>query len=127
MIGEMSGAFGGWFRNRDLPPLAEETFHERWERIGRERLKAFSGISEKIGGANGESGRDEILGRLKTALKTEIPGTTSLPPLMEASLGREELVKRFVEMFTAETGIVYRAKDNDQARERLTEIAGGRG
>ncbi len=70
-----------------------------------------------------ESGRDEILGRLKAAPKTEIPCRPLMPPFGEASLGREELVERFVEMFTAETGIVCRAKDNDQARDRLTEIA----
>ena len=68
------------------------------------------------------SGRDEILGRLKAAPKTESPGRPLMPPLAEASLGREELVERFAEMFTAETGIVYRAKDNHQAREKLTEI-----
>lgn len=36
-LSEMNGAFGGWFRKRDFPSLAEETFHERWERIGRAR------------------------------------------------------------------------------------------
>jgi L-lactate dehydrogenase complex protein LldF len=36
-LSEMNGAFGGWFRKRDLLPLAEETFRERWERIGRAR------------------------------------------------------------------------------------------
>jgi L-lactate dehydrogenase complex protein LldG len=74
-----------------------------------------------------ESGRDEILGRLKAAPKTEIPRRPLLPPLEEASLSGETLVERFAEMFTAETGIVYRAKDNDQARERLTEIVGREG
>ncbi|MHB8909578.1 MAG: LutC/YkgG family protein [Syntrophales bacterium] len=69
-----------------------------------------------------ESGRDEILGRLKAAPKKEIPGRPLMPPFEEASLGREELIERFSQMFTAETGIVYRAKDNDQAREKLTEI-----
>jgi L-lactate dehydrogenase complex protein LldF len=32
VIRQMKGAFGGWFRNRDLPSMAEETFHERWEK-----------------------------------------------------------------------------------------------
>ena len=36
-IGEMRGAFGGWFRKRDLPPLAEETFHQKWKRSERVR------------------------------------------------------------------------------------------
>jgi hypothetical protein len=29
----MKGAFGGWFRKRDFPPMAEKTFHEKWEEI----------------------------------------------------------------------------------------------
>jgi L-lactate dehydrogenase complex protein LldF len=33
VIREMKGAFGGWFRKRDFPSMAEETFHERWEEI----------------------------------------------------------------------------------------------
>jgi L-lactate dehydrogenase complex protein LldF len=33
VIREMKGAFGGWFRKRDFPSVAEETFHERWEEI----------------------------------------------------------------------------------------------
>ena len=32
VISGMRGAFGGWFRKRDLPAMAEETFHERWEK-----------------------------------------------------------------------------------------------
>jgi L-lactate dehydrogenase complex protein LldG len=69
-----------------------------------------------------QSARNEILGRLKAAPKTKIPIRPFLPPLKEVSLGKEELVNQFAEMFTAETGIVYRAKDNDQALEKLTEI-----
>jgi L-lactate dehydrogenase complex protein LldG len=70
-----------------------------------------------------QSGRDEILGRLRAAPKTEPLGRPLLPALDEASLGQEELVKRFAERFTEETGIVYRVKDNDQALEKLTGIA----
>jgi len=70
-----------------------------------------------------QSARDEILGRLKAAPKTKISDRPFIPPLKEVSLGKKELVDRFAEMFTAETGIVYRAKNNDQALERLTEIA----
>jgi L-lactate dehydrogenase complex protein LldG len=67
--------------------------------------------------------RDEILGRLKAAPKTKIPVRPFIPLLDEIALGKDELVNRFAEMFTAETGIVYRAKNNDQALETLTEIA----
>jgi len=70
-----------------------------------------------------QNARDEILGRLKAAPKTEIPVRPFLPPAAEIALGRDALVDRFAEMFTAETGIVYRAKDNDQTLETLTSIA----
>lgn len=33
VISEIKGAFGGWFRKRDFPPMAKETFHEKWEEI----------------------------------------------------------------------------------------------
>jgi L-lactate dehydrogenase complex protein LldF len=33
VIRKMKGAFGGWFRKRDFPPMAEKTFHEKWEEI----------------------------------------------------------------------------------------------
>jgi L-lactate dehydrogenase complex protein LldG len=67
--------------------------------------------------------RNEILGRLKAAPKTKIPVRPLMPPAEEILPGKEGLVNRFAEMFTAETGIVYRAKDSDQALETLTEIA----
>jgi L-lactate dehydrogenase complex protein LldF len=41
VIREMKGAFGGWFRKRDLPPMAKETFHERWEKDKKNRGKVF--------------------------------------------------------------------------------------
>jgi len=31
MIRQMKGAFGGWFRKRDFPAMAQKTFRERWE------------------------------------------------------------------------------------------------
>ncbi len=37
VIHNMKGAFGGWFRKRDLPPMAEKTFHEKWEEIKKTR------------------------------------------------------------------------------------------
>jgi L-lactate dehydrogenase complex protein LldG len=69
-----------------------------------------------------QSARNEILGRLKAAPKTKIPIRPFLPLQKEVSLGKQELVNRFAEMFAAETGIFYRAKNNQQALEKLTEI-----
>jgi len=68
------------------------------------------------------SARDEILGKLKAAPKTKIPTRPFLPPAEEVAMGRDALVNRFTEMFAAETGIVYRAKESGQALETLTEI-----
>lgn len=33
MISKMKGPFQGWFRTRDLPAIAEKTFHERWKEM----------------------------------------------------------------------------------------------
>lgn len=70
-----------------------------------------------------QSARNEIMERLKAAPITEAPVRPSVPPQNEISLGKEALVARFAERVTAETGIVYRAKNNEQALERLAEIA----
>jgi L-lactate dehydrogenase complex protein LldF len=35
VIRKLTRFFDGWFRSRDLPPLAEKTFHERWNEIKR--------------------------------------------------------------------------------------------
>jgi L-lactate dehydrogenase complex protein LldF len=40
-IREIKGAFTGWLRKRDLPPLAKETFHEKWEKIRRGEGKRY--------------------------------------------------------------------------------------
>jgi len=89
-----------------------------------ESLKSFfSTLPEISGDGILQSARNEILKRLKAAPKKNIPIRPFLPPLKEASLGKEGLVNKFSEMFTAETGIVYRTKNNDQALEKLTEIA----
>lgn len=69
-----------------------------------------------------QSARNEIMERLKAAPKVKIPVRPFLPLSDEVALGRDELVNRFVEMFTAETGIVYRAQNNNQVVETLTEI-----
>ncbi|MHB8909577.1 MAG: lactate utilization protein B [Syntrophales bacterium] len=52
VLREMNGAFGGWFRERDLPRLAAKTFHEKWEENEKARGKSSSGLSGDIGGAN---------------------------------------------------------------------------
>jgi L-lactate dehydrogenase complex protein LldG len=63
------------------------------------------------------------MGRLKAAPKVKTPVRPFIPPPEEVALGKDALVNRFAEMFMAETGILYRAKNNDQVLEKLTEIA----
>ena len=42
MLREVGGLFKGWFRSRDLPALAEKTFHDRWREIQKENSEARS-------------------------------------------------------------------------------------
>jgi L-lactate dehydrogenase complex protein LldF len=32
-ISKMKGPFAGWFQTKDLPAMAEKTFHDRWKEI----------------------------------------------------------------------------------------------
>ena len=48
VITRMGGYFEGWFRTRNLPAIAKETFHERWKRLRRETAP---------GGQNGRKGK----------------------------------------------------------------------
>jgi L-lactate dehydrogenase complex protein LldF len=45
MLREVGGLFKGWFRSRDLPAMAGETFHDRWEEMrkaeARSKTKTF--------------------------------------------------------------------------------------
>jgi L-lactate dehydrogenase complex protein LldG len=70
-----------------------------------------------------QSARDEILGLLKAAPKQTLPSRPVLKPFSELSLNKEELIARFTERFTEQTGIVYRVKNNQEATEKLTQIA----
>jgi L-lactate dehydrogenase complex protein LldG len=70
-----------------------------------------------------QSVRDEILSKLKAAAQKEIPPRPSMPPLHELSLSREELIATFTKNLVEETGIVHRVKNNQEALEKLTEVA----
>lgn len=70
-----------------------------------------------------QNARDEIIQRLKAAPGTNPARRPVMPPLSEASLSGEELINTFSERLTAETGIVCRVRNNDEALEKLTEIA----
>jgi len=75
----------------------------------------------------GQSARDEILEKLRAAPKAAVSPRPGMPPLKDLSLTREEVVKKFTETLVEETVIVYRAKDNAEALEKLAQIAGEEG
>ncbi len=67
--------------------------------------------------------RQEILQKLKQAPAEPIVPRSVLPPLVELSMTKEELVKRFTERLVEETGVVYRVKNYEEALAKLSEIA----
>jgi L-lactate dehydrogenase complex protein LldG len=69
-----------------------------------------------------QSAKDEILGRLRAAPKETLPPRPYLPPLSELSLGKDELISKFTEILTGETGVVHRVKNNREALDKLTQV-----
>ncbi len=70
-----------------------------------------------------QTGKDEILGRLKAAPKKAIPPRPAVPPLNELALNREETIGKFVENLTSLGCEVHRVRDPGEALAKLTEIA----
>ena len=67
--------------------------------------------------------REQILRKLKAAPKKEVAPRPSVPPLNELSWDEEEMIRRFTENLTEQTGVVYRVKDYAEAADKLAEIA----
>ena len=40
LLGKVRGLFEGWFRNRDLPAMAEKTFHDRWRETQKTEFRS---------------------------------------------------------------------------------------
>lgn len=40
LLGKVRGPFEGWFRNRDLPAMAEKTFHDRWRETQKTEFRS---------------------------------------------------------------------------------------
>lgn len=74
-----------------------------------------------------QSARNEILQKLRAAPKQSISPRPDLPPLSELSMTREEMIHRFTERLVEETGVVYRVQNNEEALEKLAEIARAEG
>ena len=74
-----------------------------------------------------QTARDEILQKLRAAPKQSISPRPELPPLSELSMTREDMIHRFTERLVEETGVVYRVQNNEEALEKLAEIARAEG
>ena len=68
------------------------------------------------------SAREEILTKLKAAQTKAVPSRPKLPALKEFALTEEELVAKFTEEVTAQTGVVHRVPDKASALSRLATI-----
>ena len=73
------------------------------------------------------SAREEILQKLKDAPKQSVPPRPEIPLLSELAMTQEEMIHRFTERLVEETGIVYRVPNNQEALEKLAEIARAEG
>jgi L-lactate dehydrogenase complex protein LldG len=67
--------------------------------------------------------REQILGKLKAAPKKSISSRPASPPLRELSWDQEKMIAKFTEYITADTGVLYRAKDFGDALDKLVEVA----
>jgi L-lactate dehydrogenase complex protein LldG len=67
--------------------------------------------------------RDEILAKLKAAPKVPIPPRPPKPRLHEHSLTGEAVIEKFSKTLLEETGIVLRVWNNEEALQKLQEIA----
>ena len=73
------------------------------------------------------SAREEILQKLKAAPKQSVSPRPEIPLLSELAMTQEEMIHRFTERLVEETGIVYRVPNNQEALEKLAEIARAEG
>ena len=71
--------------------------------------------------------REEILGRLKSVRKVTPAQRPAKPVLSEISLDQEQLLQRFTAELNAQTGLVYQAKDKEDAVRILSGIAAAEG
>ncbi|MEE9913888.1 MAG: LUD domain-containing protein [Deltaproteobacteria bacterium] len=91
-------------------------------RSGRIQNKIISAKTLEYGWIMTRESRQVILEKLKNAAKAKTKPRPAMPPLPELSLSREELVSRFSENFSEQTGLLYRVKDAAEAKAKLAEI-----
>lgn len=69
-----------------------------------------------------QNAREEILGKLKRASRSDIPSRPDMPPLSELALSREEMIAKFTEELVLQEAVVHRVKDADAVLKKLAEI-----
>ncbi|GAB4350957.1 MAG: hypothetical protein Kow0099_34790 [Candidatus Abyssubacteria bacterium] len=67
--------------------------------------------------------REQILSKLNAAPGKNTPPRPTPPPLHELSWNREKMVAKFTEYITADTGVLHRVKNFDEALDTLAEVA----
>jgi L-lactate dehydrogenase complex protein LldG len=71
--------------------------------------------------------REEILGRLRSVGNNTPAERPEKPVLSEIDFDKEKLLQRFTSELKAQTGVVYQAKDQEEAVRILSEIASAEG
>ena len=74
-----------------------------------------------------KSAREEILRKLKAAGKKAFAPRPDMPALNERSLNEEELIAKFTQEISAQTGVVHRVPDTRSALSALTAIVQAEG
>jgi L-lactate dehydrogenase complex protein LldG len=74
-----------------------------------------------------KTAKEEILDKLKAAPQTGLPTRPAVPALNELSLNEEQTIEKFVETLTLLGCAVHRARDSEEALDKLTEIAKAEG
>ncbi len=66
--------------------------------------------------------REEILRRLKSAVQIANINRPAKPTLSEITMNREQMIQRFQTELAAQTGVLFRAGNQEDARRILTDI-----
>ncbi|SHJ65017.1 L-lactate dehydrogenase complex protein LldG [Desulfatibacillum alkenivorans DSM 16219] len=69
-----------------------------------------------------EGNRDKILNRLKKAPQDYPPGQPCSVFMPDENMDREQMVEKFKTLLEAQTGVLHRVKDKDQALEALAGV-----
>ena len=69
-----------------------------------------------------QGNRDKILNRLKKAPQDYPPGQPCSVFMPDENMDQEQLVEKFKTLLEAQTGVLHRVKDNEEALKALAEV-----